>query len=537
MNRPLSNASLALVALIAVGQGAASAQAARSNGEPSAPAAPVMLKGTLERIAVHGKSLEGNLMKETAAPEVSIYLPPSYASERNRRYPVVYLLHGYTNSDLGYFGPTGRQLHVIAERVFGAGSAREMILVMPNCMNAYGGCMYSNSVTAGDWESYIADDLVSYMDSHYRTLATRASRGLAGHSMGGYGTLRIAMKRPDVFSAIYALSSCCLNEGTVRPPRDGAPSPAEAIKSIDEAKGNAAAQGTLARAAAWAPNPSNPPLYLDLPTKAGEVQPAVAVKWAANSPVAMLDQYVANLRKYKAIALDIGLSDNLITSNKVFIEALTRYGLPHTFETYDGDHGNRIPQRLEEKVLPFFSQQLTFEAQSRPVSWRPDSNVPASLVPPGVPAPSAADQKAIADVLALEKTMEAAVVRQDTAFLERVLAPTFIFTHGDGWTSGGKPLKVDTKATWIEWVKRQPAPYWYRDLDSVQVELHGDVALTIGRYFYLPRTAGQTPDTTGVNYMHVWFERVYARRNGQWQHLSHRTVRGPLPTVEASGTH
>ena len=188
----------------------------------------MVLKGTLERIAVHGKSLEGNLMKETAAPEVSIYLPPSYASERNRRYPVVYLLHGYTNSDLGYFGPTGRQLHVIAERVFGAGSAREMILVMPNCMNAYGGCMYSNSVTAGDWEGYIADDLVGYMDSHYRTLATRASRGLAGHSMGGYGTLRIAMKRPDVFSAIYALSSCCLNEGTVRPPRDGAPSPAEA---------------------------------------------------------------------------------------------------------------------------------------------------------------------------------------------------------------------------------------------------------------------------------------------------------------------
>ena len=196
----------------------------------------MVLNGTLERIKVHGKSLEGNLMKEPPAPEVSIYLPPSYAKEPNRRYPVVYLLHGYTNSDLGYFGPTGRQLHLIAERVFGAGSAREMILVMPNCMNAYGGCMYSNSVTAGDWEGYVADDLVGYMDSHYRTLASRASRGLAGHSMGGYGTLRIAMKRPDVFSAIYALSSCCLNEGTVRPSRDGAPSAAESIKSIEEAR-------------------------------------------------------------------------------------------------------------------------------------------------------------------------------------------------------------------------------------------------------------------------------------------------------------
>jgi S-formylglutathione hydrolase FrmB len=357
MNRPLATVVAASAFLLALSQVTAAGQAT--------PAAPVALKGTLERIKVHGKSLEGNLMKESPAPEVSIYLPPSYAKERNRRYPVVYLLHGYTNSDLGYFGPEGRQLHLIAERVFGAGTAKEMILVMPNCMNAYGGCMYSNSVTAGDWEGYIAEDLVAYMDSHYRTLATRASRGLAGHSMGGYGTLRIAMKRPDVFSAIYALSSCCLNEGTVRPPRDGAPSPAESIKSVEEAKGNRAAQGTLARAAAWAPNPANPPLYLDLPTKGGEVQADVAVKWAANSPVAMLDQYVANLKKYKAIALDIGLADTLIASNKVFVERLVRYGLPHTFETYDGDHGNRIPQRLEEKVLPFFSQHLSFDARNQ----------------------------------------------------------------------------------------------------------------------------------------------------------------------------
>ena len=483
MNRPLSNASLALVALIAVGQGPASAQAARANGEPSAPAAPVVLKGTLERIAVHGKSLEGNLMKETAAPEVSIYLPPSYASERNRRYPVVYLLHGYTGTDLGYFGPTGRQLHVIAERVFGAGSAKEMILVMPNCMNAYGGCMYSNSVTAGDWEGYIADDLVGYMDSHYRTLATRASRGLAGHSMGGYGTLRIAMKRPDVFSAIYALSSCCLNEGTVRPPRDGAPSAGRAIRTH---RGSEAATRRAGHARARGGLGAQPgePAPLSRPAHQGG-RGAAARGREVGGQFARRDAGPVR-REPEEVQGDCAghrIEDNLITSNKVFVEALTRFGVPHTFETYEGDHGNRIAQRLEEKVLPFFSQQLTFEAQSRPVSWRPNSNVPASLVPPGVPAASAADQKAIAEVLALEKAMEAAVVRQDTAFLERVLASTFIFTHGDGWTSGGKPLKVDTKATWIEWVKRQPAPYWYRDLDSVHVELHGDVALTIGPVF------------------------------------------------------
>jgi S-formylglutathione hydrolase len=323
--------------------------------------APAVLKGKLERIKVHGASLDGNLMGESSSPEVSIYLPPSYAASGARRYPVVYLLHGYTGTDLGYFGPGGRQLHVIAERVFAADRAREMILVMPNAMNAYGGSMYSNSVTAGNWEGYVADDLVAYIDQHYRTIRTREARGLAGHSMGGYGAVRIAMKRPDVFSALYALSSCCLNEGTVRPTADGKPSAAEAITSVEAAKGNRSAQGTLARAAAWAPNPANPPLYLDLPTKNGQVQPQVAVKWAANSPVALLDQYVANLRKLKAIALDVGLQDNLIASNKVLVDGLTRFGVVHTFETYEGDHTNRIPQRLEEKVLPFFSAQLSFD--------------------------------------------------------------------------------------------------------------------------------------------------------------------------------
>jgi hypothetical protein len=83
------------------------------------------------------------------------------------------------------------------------------------------------------------------------------------------------------------------------------------------------------------------------------------VKWAANSPVAMLDQYVPNLKKYTAIAMDIGLQDNLITSNKVFVERLTRFGIKHTFDTYEGDHGNRVGQRLEEHVLPFFAKHLS----------------------------------------------------------------------------------------------------------------------------------------------------------------------------------
>ncbi len=156
-------------------------------------------------------------------------------------------------------------------------------------------------------------------------------------------------------------------------------------------------------------------------------------------------------------------------------------------------------------------------------SWRPKTGPAPSVVPPGTPAPGSAESAAIAEVIAFEKATEAAVVRGDTAQLERALAPTFLFTHGDGWVDGGAPLKVDTKASWIEYVKRRPLPYIYRELDHQQVELHGDVAITLGRYFYLPQSNNNT-----AAHMHVWFERVYAKRNGQWQQLSHRTVKGPV---------
>jgi hypothetical protein len=174
---------------------------------------------------------------------------------------------------------------------------------------------------------------------------------------------------------------------------------------------------------------------------------------------------------------------------------------------------------------------LTAQSANDP-AWRPKTSAPPSLVPPGTPAPGNAESAAIAEVIAFEKATEAAVVRGDTAFLEKALAPTFLFTHGDGWVDGGAPLKVDTKASWIEYVKRQPSPYIYRELDHVQVELHGDIAITLGRYFYLPQSNGQ------ANHMHVWFERLYAKRNGQWQMLSHRTVKGPVrnDAVKTSST-
>jgi enterochelin esterase-like enzyme len=322
-------------------------------------------KGTIEHIKVHGKSLEGNLSGETADRDVFIYLPPSYGKEQNRRYPAVYLLHGY--------GLTGERwvpfinLPAGADKAMAGGAAKEMILVSPDAYTMFGGSMYSNSVTSGDWEGYISHDLVEYVDSHYRTIANRMSRGLAGHSMGGYGTARIGMKHPEAFSSIYPMSACCLSArldySTPQTP------PANNKKKADGkgkgGRGGGLVNAQLAEAAAWSPNPKNPPMFFDLPTIDGKPQPAIIAKWAANSPLAMLDQYVSNLKLLHAIQVDVGLQDGLLGSNKILDELLTQFDISHTFETYEGDHTSGVKQRFEQNVLPFFSKNLSFTAAKR----------------------------------------------------------------------------------------------------------------------------------------------------------------------------
>jgi hypothetical protein len=126
-----------------------------------------------------------------------------------------------------------------------------------------------------------------------------------------------------------------------------------------------------------------------------------------------------------------------------------------------------------------------------------------------------------AEVLAFEREIEAAVVRGDVTFVDAASAPTFTFTHGDGWTTGGAPLRVDSRTDWMATVAK--APYASRVLDSVKTEVHGDVVITYGRY--VGRFKNAVP---GQRQFTVWYERVYAKRNEKWQYLSHRTVDGPI---------
>src|ERR1035438_670203 len=316
---------------------------------------------TVEHIKIHGKSLEGNLEGEEVDREALVFLPPSYVKEKTRRYTVVYALHGF------FIGASqwSQEIHVpqTIEGAFAQGS-QEMIVVLPDSKTIYNGSMYSSSVTTGDFENYVARDVVEYMDAHYRTIPKRTSRGLVGHSMGGYGASRIGMKHSDVFGSLYIMSPCCMSARGSGGGRGGpgggrgantetalaeAKTPAEAAKLPGLAT-------QLAVAAAWSPNPKKPPLYFDMPF--GDAQQEVLNKWAANAPLVFVHQYIGNLKQYHAIAMDVGDQDGLRVDAGKLHDILDSYGIANAFEIYPGTHTSAVAVRFQNYVMPFFARNV-----------------------------------------------------------------------------------------------------------------------------------------------------------------------------------
>ena len=320
----------------------------------------------IERIKVHSASLEGNLEGNSVERDVIVVLPPSYRANPARRFPVVYALHGYFIGAEQWI----QEIHVpqVAEGAFAKG-VPEMIVVLPDSKTLHLGSVYSSSPTTGDFESFVARDLVAHIDGHYRTIPRRESRGLVGHSMGGYGATRIGMKHADVFGALYIMSPGGLEARPITLPDRAAIAALHRIATRDEgAAVEFPARGLLAMSSAWSPNPGNAPLYLDLPFDAqGNPDEQVLRRWSANSPLAMIDQYVPNLRRYAAIAMDIGNQDRTADVEKLHARLL-EYGIANSLEIYEGDHTNRLGFRFQDHVLPFFGRHLSAEMPPPPTS-------------------------------------------------------------------------------------------------------------------------------------------------------------------------
>jgi S-formylglutathione hydrolase len=322
------------------------------------------LRGRLVVEQIHSVALEHNLLGDSPDRSLHIYLPPSYATSV-RRYPVVYFLHGYGSNYRG-----GEEKPAILDRIFAAGTVREMIFVFPDGDNRLQGSFYTDSATTGNFEQYITQEIVGYVDAKYRTLRMPASRGLVGHSMGGNGALRLAMKHPDVYGVVYALNPCCMIWADEFSFSNSAWTITLAMHSLDDFElAPFLSRSFMATGAAWSPG-QRPPFFADLPVRIvdGKLAPVeqVAARWLAEMPVALVDHYRDNLRDLRGVGFDVGLRDapHIITGSRLFSDALSRNGIEHQYEQYEGDHNNRVNSRFATRVLPFLSEKLVSASEA-----------------------------------------------------------------------------------------------------------------------------------------------------------------------------
>ncbi len=316
--------------------------------------------GRVVQVVVHSRALEHNHAGDSPDRDVSIYLPPDY-DRATIRYPVLYLLHGYTGTDRGWMNPAYVGIAELMGHLLDKHAVEPMIIVMPNCFNRFGGSFYTNSALSGDWEDFIVRDLVGYVDAHYRTIAKAHSRGIAGHSMGGYGALRLGMEHPEVFTAAYGMSPCCSYWDEQEDRADVMK--ASRAKSLDEiVKAGMGPQSELALAAAFSPNLHNPPLGVDWPFDAnGQPQPAVIAKWKANLLDAIAVRYANGTERLQVLGFDVGRQDqdeDILTGARRLDQEMTKLGIEHQFMEYNGTHSSGIAQQMQKVVLPLVSKNV-----------------------------------------------------------------------------------------------------------------------------------------------------------------------------------
>lgn len=340
---------------------------------PPEASAPNGATGLVVHTWAHARALEGNRLGDAADRSVHVYLPPSYFTHPERRYPTVYLLHGFGSTggaDVSWLVPSadvgGKPLDAAMDAGIAAGRLREMIVVMPDCTNAYGGSFYVNSSVTGAWEDFVVRDLVAFVDGRFRTTVGASSRALVGHSMGGFGALRIAFAHPDVFGVAYGLSSCCIDDMLVSSTRPEKIAAASMAKTADEVAGLSFFQrAVVAAGAAFTPSPGTGPLQVELPFVPGPsgILPVEPVQrtWAGMLATSSIARNRDSLARLRAIGLSVGDQEEIAAiarTTRAMDQALTAAGVTHDFVEFHGGHADRVGEQIETSILPFVSRHL-----------------------------------------------------------------------------------------------------------------------------------------------------------------------------------
>jgi enterochelin esterase-like enzyme len=326
-------------------------------------------------VTIESVALAENLISEKTERTILVYLPPAYDSS-TKRYPVVYFLPGFGDRSMD---TSSGDINKLVQ----GGTIQEMIIVVVPGDNRLGGSFYVNSPVTGYWEDFVVQEVVGYVDNHYRTIARVESRGISGHSMGGFGSLNIAMLYPGLFGAVYSLSPGLFDDNGLANSRmfnleysihkflDGQK---EVLAKPEEQQLESALSMqdyfSTAYGLAFAPDPQKPPFYLDYPYSESNGNlvrdDKVWKQWESGfgGIAAKIPQYKDNWLKLKGIVVDYGTNDGntwIIDGCVYFDKQLTATGIPHEMAVHDGDHQSQLGKRVLEHMLPFFSKLLVGE--------------------------------------------------------------------------------------------------------------------------------------------------------------------------------
>ena len=328
------------------------------------------LGGALDALVVESELLAGNALGDPARRPLYVYRPPGSG---HAQLPSIYVIQGYTGQADMWLGRTAFEPTSIerVDALFADGGFPPAIVVFVDAWTSLGGSQFLNSTSTGRYMDYLCDEIVPFVDSRYPTAASREHRGIAGKSSGGYGAMVVPMLRPDVFGAFASHSGDALFEVTYLPEfRQVARMLRDRFEgSYDVLLERFAASDHLewglygvslemyGYACAYTPDPQRPghPL-LPFEIATGRLVEEVWAKWLELDPVRMVPRHGEELASMRRIHLEAGRSDEayLDLGAQAVSDELTKLGIEHTFELFDGRHGGlayRYPAAIRELVM------------------------------------------------------------------------------------------------------------------------------------------------------------------------------------------
>ncbi|WP_029892798.1 alpha/beta hydrolase [Nocardia brasiliensis] len=316
------------------------------------------LAGRIDESVINSTVLQGNPLGDPHERPVLVYLPPGYDDEPQRRYPAVYVIQGYTGDVTMWRNrqPFRRPFPETADRVFADGAAPPAIVVFVDAWTAYGGSQFVDSPGTGKYHTYLCDEVVPWVDAHYRTLPSAAHRAITGKSSGGFGAMITPMLRPDLFGALATHAGDALYEFCYIPEF------AKAVRHLRAYDGDIQRWWDDFRSRVAFTKPEDDDLLgllgvsacfsaredgtVDLPFDpvTGVLDAAAWERWLDWDPVRMVPKYAEALRGLRGIWIDGGTRDEwyLDIGGQAFRAALLAADVPADiiqFELFDAGHG------------------------------------------------------------------------------------------------------------------------------------------------------------------------------------------------------